>query len=488
MHQGGYFCLILCLLAAISACSDHSSVLNQKQVKQEISKIDGHPIVTLDAVEFYKSNTLGDLRDKLAATQGRAILRGMNDRIQTSSIQKGYSIAVKDLGQYQSSKTGTPAIGSTHLRITEDDGETEDFILTLRPYIQHPKQIAAKGKSGMSTLSAGNTYLALSPDRFYLEDDANGNELWPVTFPAVSLSDTTDKIMVTFNKDGLVSTSKDQEKGTTQSAGETQIVFVEATPVISPNYVVEPCPDCDGGGGGGGGGSSYFCSEVSGRGEDVGGSTSGTQTYLSVELIRLVDTGDGDQEAELQMFVKNDDDYEGDCFPRSYKYRFDHNGSFDSNGEQIVSGADGRDYKVPDVDMEDLNYSTFQVDIGDDEWRYRDYFPLIDLTNNPGPWRLSQIDDDNDYTDFSQRRNSDPQVSDVWTYDMGDGNWKLTETGFSSDSHQYGSSDDPILESGVRRITIPNAQKRSGENGDIDAEKFYGSRGSFRYRFSLQNL
>ena len=485
-------------------------MLSQEQPTQEISKIDGQPIVNLNAADFYKSNVLGHMRDKLVATQGRAIIRGLNDRIQLSSIQKGYSIAVKDLGQYRSSKTGAPDVGSTHLRVTEDDGETEDFMLTLRPYIQHPKRMAAKGKSGMRTLSAGNTYLALSPDRFYLEDDENGNEQWPVTFPAVSLSDSSDKIMVTFNKDGLVSTSKVQDKGTTQSAGETQLVFIEGTPVVGPNYVAPPCPDCGGGGGGGtsGGGddgndgSGSYCTEVNGRGSTSNGSNSGLRTYFTVNNVRLWATGDGDGAAELQMFVKNDDDYDGECFHRSYKYRFDtvvRSNPVDiaglPNDNTIIEGADKNNnsiyYRVPDINHDDINYdfsiNRFKYDALLDYWEteYVDYFPVFDLTSRPGPWRLVLSDDDKDYQDFSRRQQSD-FAQDIWTYDMASGIWSEVFTGFSTDRKTSGSSDDPIRESGVRRITYDNVNRAGGFGGAVVASKDYSS-GSFEYRFSLIN-
>src|SRR5699024_9688475 len=82
------------------------------------------------------------------------------------------------------------------------DGEVDNFVLTIRPYIDDPSQLTAAADVAFDTKS---TYLALSPDRFYLQDDENGNELWPVTFPAVNLADSTDIISLTFNKEGFVS-------------------------------------------------------------------------------------------------------------------------------------------------------------------------------------------------------------------------------------------------------------------------------------------
>ena len=57
-------------------------------------------------------------------------------------------------------------------------------------------------------------------------------------------------------------------------------------------------------------------------------------------------------------------------------------------------------------------------------------------------------------------------------------------TGFTVEEKTYGSSDDPQMQSGVRRITKYNSQNRQNLNGDIIASK-NTSNGVFKYVFSL---
>lgn len=99
-----------------------------------------------------------------------------------------------------------------------------------------------------------------------------------------------------------------------------------------------------------------------------------------------------------------------------------------------------------------------------------------------GPWRLVLSDDDKDYQDFSRRQQSD-FAQDIWTYDMANGTWSEVKTGFTTDRKTSGSSDDPIRESGVRRITKDNVESRLvyGMN-NFTASKSY-SGGSFAYSF-----
>lgn len=195
------------------------------------------------------------------------------------------------------------------------------------------------------------------------------------------------------------------------------------------------------------------------------------------------------------MFVKQDDDYDGECFPRSYKYRFDTairsdptNGGYPTSNT-LIKGANGSWYDTPDVDYEDVNYDYFSrlYFMPNGQWYFDynvGYFPLFDLTNQPGPWRLVLSDDDKDYQDFSRRQQSD-FAQDIQTYNMSSGSWNEVYTGFTTTRKSSGSSDDPIRESGVRRITESNVNVRGGYY-EFQATKFY-SGGSFSYTFSLRD-
>lgn len=189
-------------------------------------------------------------------------------------------------------------------------------------------------------------------------------------------------------------------------------MFAEATPVIGPNYI-EPCkeydprPICNDPPPGDGGddepdNDNPGCTEHVTRGS-AGGPTAGTQTYFDLLHLRLYDTGDGDGAAELQMFVRNDDDYAGECLNMEYKYRFDlvyRGGNYDT----LIDGADGVKYFVPDVNQDGIDYKFNELPVFGTDLTYSQGFPLFDLTNRPGPWRFVFSDDDRDYKDFTHRR------------------------------------------------------------------------------------
>lgn len=403
----------------------------------EISKIDGKPIININEADFYDSDLLSEFRDKLAASHGRAIIQAINEQFTLSESQSTPLVAVKDLDDYATVK-GTKTngniteIGSSHLRIHREDGETEDYVLTLRPYQKSPSQVVTKGAGEMNKLSAANTYLALSPDRFYLQDDENGNEQWPITFPAVSLEDPTNEITVTFNKEGLVSTSLDKSKATNQSS-EPQLVLMEGTSA-STSDCDETSIDCGGGSGGGSEHPEY----------------QGIDSYiLSIKTIRLDGTGDGDNASELQMHVDPVPSEGFSRFERKWEYAFDRKygekglpvtfgdggffkvlgalllfitdndlfrsietGSIFEGMNSRTYGLDMRIYETPDVDNELVNYNftnmrtweerlPFPPDIQIDyeEVAATDYFPAVLL--NSSTFRVLLMEDDTDYPEAS---------------------------------------------------------------------------------------
>ncbi len=384
----------------------------------------------------------------------------------------------------------------SHFRITDEAGNTEDFTLGIRQYISdgeaHQKTLAKIGESE-------DLWLALDSDKFYLDDDENGEEIWPITFEAVHISDASRTLSVTFDKEGFVSA---KEPGTNKARviSEPSLMFLEAVPILE-----EPCDDpsviidCDDGGGGGGGtgggGTGGRVNDWS-RGPSTGTFQSNS-TYFVIKSMRLAATGDGSGASELQMFVKKDDNYQNNM-PISYKYRFDKvvrsNPYLPLSNNTMIQGADkgGYDdyyYQVPDINNKGQDYNFNIV-------RYRkffngtyltdnvDFFPLFNLTQTGGPWRLVLSDDDKDYADFSQRRSSS-YARNIQTFYMDDGIWRSVYTGFTTRSHLFGSGDDPIAESGVRRINEFNVNKRISNGYAFSTVKWYGS-DSFRYTFGLK--
>jgi len=476
----------------VASCDNSSAVMETPKQDQEISKIDGNPIINLKETEFYHGNFFNNLRDKLAKNEGSTIVRALNE-LNNKTKELSSLVPVKELSKYALNKEKTPEIGSTHFRVTDSDGESEDFVLSLRRYYKNTAKVAHKSRS---QLKSSTTYLALSPDRFYLKDDENGLEQWPVTFPAISLDDPTDKIKVTFNADGLVSSSVSQNSKDKSilSSGELDLVFADATPVVQPSYVLPCDPGC------GSGGSGTLRENDNTRGDDprtpdMPGLYPPERTYFVVHSIKLASEGDGDGAAELQMFVQKSDNYDVQNMPLKYRYRFDNafrvdptcNCSIPRNNTNIY-GADRHVYEVPDINSSGIEYDfviRWVSPIGTSDWysHYVGFFPLIDLSSHEGNWRLVMSDDDKDYQDFSRRRQTNfyPEID---THNMSNGNYSLTNTGFTVESKTYGSSDDPRLGSGVRRITINNVQSQM-VGGQVVAQTLVGGN-QFKYVFGLE--
>lgn len=117
---------------------------------------------------------------------------------------------------------------------------------------------------------------------------------------------------------------------------------------------------------------------------------------------------------------------------------------------------------------------------------YTPMFPLFNLTQESGPWRLVLIEDDKDYPDHS-RNNDTNHAQSVTTFDLETGVWSSVFTWFTTKSHLFGSSDDVMDKSGVRKITEANAYKRISYGDSFTASKTYSS-GTFKYDFQMTTL
>lgn len=499
--------LLLVIMAGliITSCKDQLTDVTEIDTSSyqtnTISKIDGNPILEMDSQTFYEGDYFEKFRNGLAKSYSREIISELNASARKAKNQNdGFVDAGPVLlnTAFRASKSKSAENFSTHFILKDTDGFEEEFVMATRRYIPSPVEDTAKAaEAGSEELDPEQTWLALNVDRFYLQDDDQGNELWPVTFTAVSMANPDNEIEITFDQDGLVSTSLHDQKGKSnnQDPEDFNLVFVE--PVPASMDLPPPGDGDDDTGGGGGGGDSGRINDWT-RGEPTG--TYGAyDTYFGLKTIRLGWTGDGDGDAELQMFVKNNDNYNYN-FPVSYKYRFDKvvrkhpiNGGYSNHS--VIEGADKGGskniyYGVPDVNKIGVDYhfdgrKGYQKIFGTYEKFDNEYFPLFNLSQHPGSWRVVLSDDDKDYADFSQRRRSE-HADYIQTYHLNDGIWRSVYTGFTVREKSTGSSDDPIRESGARRITTSNAQSRADHNGNITASKSYdnGAR-LFKYRFTL---
>lgn len=372
----------------------------------------------------------------------------------------------------------------------------DEFVLAVRPY-KNNDNMAAKMAN-----SSDDIWIALDPDKFYLEDDEYGNEIWPITIEGNHITDPDRVIELTFDESGLIS-SVEKSMLKSKAITDPSIILVETIPVepceIQLKTTSSPEDGCHPSGGGGGGG--YNPSDVRiddwSRGESTGTWGTGHVNFV-LKGVQLAVTGDGGSPSDLQFFSKKSDDMLRNM-PVSYKYRFDAvarlNPYTSSVVNTIIEGADkgvpfNVHYQVPDINYAGQYYSfegisRFLTPLpGLIDEHTVDYFPLFNLTRTSGPWRFNLVDDDKDYADMSTRRKN-TRIMDVHTFHMDTGTWVELETGFTTRNHRWGSSDDPLLDSGVRRITIENVRAHIDGNSELLISRIT-SNGEFKFKFGLE--
>ncbi|MBO6793179.1 MAG: hypothetical protein JJ895_04660 [Balneolaceae bacterium] len=483
----------LIVFTLLIACQQNSiSPLNIGEIESEISFIDAQPIIELRDRGTLDSELFEEIKGNLIESYGTELVNEIKTKLNQEKSNDGL-VLIKDLPHKRKSQQ----VPSTHFKVIEDDVLIDEFVLAVRPF-KNSKNMAAKMAD-----SNDDIWIALDPDKFYLEDDEYGNEIWPITIEGNHISDHDRVIELTFDKTGLVS-SVEKSMFKSKAIDDPSIIMVETVPV-------EPCEiqlkstsstedGCQPSGGGGGGG--YDPPEVRvddwSRGESTG--TWGTD-HINFVLkgVQLAVTGDGGSASDLQFFSKKSDDVLKNM-PVSYKYRFDPVARLNPYTASVVNTfIEGADkgfpfnvfYEVPDINYAGQYYSFEGI------YRYLtplpgivdvqsvDYFPLFNLTRTSGPWRFVLVDDDKDYADMSTRR-KDTRIMDVNTFHMDTGTWEVVETGFTTRNHRYGSSDDPLLDSGVRRVTLENVRQLVDGSFELFITRST-SNGEFKYKFGLES-
>tara|TARA_Y100001935_G_scaffold238369_1_gene224750 strand:- start:88324 stop:89844 length:1521 start_codon:yes stop_codon:yes gene_type:complete len=487
----GYL-LVLMILVSTACEAPTNQSLNQLTDTKEISLYDNNPIVEIKAVDFIRNSEIESFKSKIAKQFGPILIDEFNKQLDKAKMVSNPALRsdLFLLNELDIKAKSNESL-STHYRIVGDSGKSEDFLFGIRKFISSPEKLKTKD----DPVSA-DTWLALDPDKFYLED-VDDEELWPIEIEAIHLTDPDRKLKLTFDRTGLISAVEDS-RFKSESISDPNILMLDAVPVL--DACTEALDEgCNNPGTGGGTGSSPTnrINDWS-RGEITGVGTPDVSTYFVLKGIQLVETGDAGT-AELQLFAKksNNDLHN---LPVSYRYRFDRvvriNPYYNGVANSVIQGADwggtrNAYYHVPDIENKGqyydfdniIRYETYPN--GFPQTRSVDYFPLFNLTLTDGPWRFVLVDDDKDYADFSSRR-MNKRVKNIHTYDMGSGTWGIAETGFTTRNHRYGSSDDPITQSGVRNITLPNAMTRMGTDQSMTISKWHGT-DIFTYSFGLES-
>lgn len=350
----------------------------------------------------------------------------------------------------------------------DEDGEAEEFELVLQPHYGPAETAKGKAAEGTTLLSTETAWLALNPDVFYVDEDEEGNEIWPVTFPATSLENPDIEIEVTLDRDGTLTWP---EKAKAKTIDDNQMYY------LTPLYM-ELCDACD------------DDSVKSAKGKEIATtSTNVPDWFLGLKTLRIDNSGDGDGAAELTLHFQQTDNYNSK-FSRNWNYAFDTRKYFTKSNplgkkHSQNQAADGLWYDGPDVNHPGVDYSfmnmpsSLKFPVKSNEVWYQgelDYFPLLPLTGSYH--RLIITEQDKKYNKFSARRTS-TRVEDVWTYDMSDGQYDYLTTRIDAASHRRGNSDETMLLSGVRRVNYSTVSYATN-SGSVTAQ-----RGGFKYVFVM---
>lgn len=233
------------------------------------------------------------------------------------------------------------------------------------------------------------------------------------------------------------------------------------------------------------------------------GNTPAQQRYLALSKVRLQNARETGA-AEIVMSVQGTDNFSAN-YPNRWSFFFDNRTVSNITWKSVLSlfatlnegeeaqnaierafpngvisktrrqqGADGAAYEVPDVNYANRIYYFTNMKSwglkGKNDGAAANYFPVLPLGS--ASYRLMLLEKDKlfpwgSYKYFSRRRKSDPWVGTVQTFDASTGSYSSVTTRHANKSHKWGSSDDVILESGVRRLNTTNVLNRMG--GDLNS-------------------
>ena len=339
--------------------------------------------------------------------------------------------------------------GEGYIKVTFPD-QDRIFDVSLVPHIS-PATLK-KSVPYNNKLQSEEVFIAWDVDRFYIEEDADGKELYPVTFPVFSLEDPDFEVDVTLYRDGTLEwggiTEKNVSKNELQNSDPSllYITTTECTTCIIP-------PDD-----GSGGGFPTF--------EPVTGS------HLAMVSMMLGKSGDGSGNSELQMYIEEND---------NYSLKFSKYWGYDFKGDaRDLKGSDGVYYHEPDVNQPGIRYSFANLPAGPEHYAWpqnEDYLSIIHLGTTFN--RLFLADDDAVYNKFSHRT-KETVVDTLSTYDFNSKSiYDIVHKISAYDMWfwETGSSDDPLDGGSLRRINEATV------NDFSETEPFTIYNRGFEYKF-----
>lgn len=196
-------------------------------------------------MKLIRSELLEQYRQNISSHYGETLLENIQDekhKLLSSDIYEPSLQLIKDLKLKQKATDQL----STHFKIVYENGSYEEFLMGLRAYVKNITQY----QKTITTTQNDDVWIALNPDKFYLEDDDDGNEIWPVTFTANHITDESRSIEVVFDKNGLVSASE-IGKFKQSSISNPNLMFLEPIPLVLCDEIMlknSVSQNCGGGG------------------------------------------------------------------------------------------------------------------------------------------------------------------------------------------------------------------------------------------------
>lgn len=462
----------------------------------QLSPIDGQPILKMTERDFYEKRYTKAVHNALAAN-GPAVLEALranpegafaeelnalSDADGPSSFESGAPVLLGDVFTSVAEKAAlrkdgsasARAFPSTHLEIVSEDGSTSEVFLTLSLLNTASQERASGDVPSLSNRNCDNIVIPTPecPDggiHFVSMDDPDDLLDAPDTgYIWVRATDINNPSWSVNLKVGAT--------GVFDVPGNVQVV---ALGVESSDDRIEGHSDLP------------FLAAGTGPTE---------QRYLALSKLRLESNAESGG-SEIVMSVQATDNFSTN-YPKRWGFFFDNRvvghvtvknvvGLFGDivEGERVADAierafpngirtrtrrqqaADGGAYEVPDVDRERQLYSFTNMKSwglkGKSDGAAANYFPLLPLGTTDH--RLLLLEKDKtfpwgNYKYFSRRRNSSPWAGPVQTYNAQTGTYSAVTTRHEGNRHTYGSSDDVILESGARRLTLANVKARMNNN------------------------
>jgi len=290
----------------------------------------------MNSEEFYlgTADYFSELKKKLVGKR-KLIFETMKAEAELKSSENSYpsvpEIKLKQLSlltnNIKTKKADHPENLSGHIRVLNSDGSVSEYYLELT---KHHAPFKAESTlntilSSASPQPGSEAYIALDVDAFYVKDDEQGEEIWPVTFPAQSLDDPNKVIDITVYKDGSIKWPKEKSINTTfstisASSGNTsnELYYLQPSELQICTIDDNSCSDPGTGGGSTGGGSTSAPSWT----DAMPYMEVESGEFLALKSIRVHDRRDSGSLAEMLMQIQSMSN-DNDVIQSDWDYAFD---------------------------------------------------------------------------------------------------------------------------------------------------------------------